>query len=110
MTPQVINEAIAAFHTGWNPVTHLNSQVQDYYGDLNAIHEAEKKLIPELVSIYASYLFDLAVNLRIGNGKTFCMSGETLIHVATLGAPQRCEALLRTIGKWKEKQPTGGND
>lgn len=112
MTDQEINVAIAEFE-GWErrasgkwskngDLLHVISDVPNYCADLNAIHEAEKKLIPELLSIYASYLFDLATSLRIGNGKTFCMSGETLVRVTTLTAKQRAIALLKTIGKWRE--------
>jgi hypothetical protein len=56
-------------------------------GDLNAIHSAEAKLPTD-----PDYRYERELH-RLTNGR-----GER----AT--APQRCEALLRTVGLWEDKQ------
>lgn len=59
----------------------------DYFNDLNAIHEAEKTLDTGLLAKYTTEL------------QRAC-GGPMSVHFAT--APQRCKALLRTIGFWEE--------
>ena len=59
----------------------------DYPNDLNAVHEAEKKLDVNPWQQYINLLPDIIEDWR------------SPIHAT---AHQRCEALLKTIGKWKE--------
>lgn len=65
----------------------------NYFGDLNAIHEALKSLPYQEQPRYLQVLT-----------RDVLMKDEGVSdwdkHMAE--APQRCEALLRTIGKWKE--------
>jgi hypothetical protein len=63
--------------------------IPDYLNDLNACHEMEKLLTVEQWVSYWSFLEPLA-----------CRPNNTSILHAT--AAQRCEAFLRTIGKWEE--------
>lgn len=72
----------------------------DYPNDLNAVHEAEKNLSDTQTndqwSRYCEELNALCCRIPCGGGNRLC--GYT-IHAS---ATQRAEALLRTIGKWKD--------
>ena len=64
----------------------------NYYGDLNACHEMEKVLTYDAteenpLTDWDRYRIELAAN-----GLDSC------IHAP---APQKCEAFLKTLGKWK---------
>jgi hypothetical protein len=92
MTPEEQRVAIAeacGWKTGyrdpeaWHPLP-------DYLNDLNAMHEAEKVLNEKQEDIMNSTLWDI-------------MGGRKYLWHAT--ASQRAEALLRTVGKWKEAKP-----
>ena len=61
--------------------------VPNYPEDLNAMHEAEKKL-----SLEERHICD--------RERRMVSVGEWLVPTATVG--QRAEAFLRTIGKWKD--------
>ena len=72
-------------------------ELPDYYGDLNAMHEAEKakgfhrvSLAP-VVSRYHQILLEVVA--ASGVEKTWCAT-----ICAT--APQRAQAFLRTTGRW----------
>jgi hypothetical protein len=74
--------------------------VPDYFGDLNAMHEAEKVLNPDQQKQFIEYLIE---------GEThheYCteMLWDSSWLAAHATAAQRAEAFLRTIGKW-EGQP-----
>ncbi len=60
----------------------------DYLNDLNAIHEAEIQLEAEDNHAYGCYCSELY---------------EKYGNMVSLTASQRCEAFLKTIGKWKGK-------
>lgn len=67
----------------------------DYTTDLNAMHEAEKKLDTNQLSLYADKLDAVCVPTH----------SCPLTHwqaVAMATACQRAEAFLRTMGKWKD--------
>lgn len=72
----------------------------DYLNDLNAMHEAEKKLDYKQRVIFINFL---AVAL-VREHKPKLSNMTTCIHVESCHstASQRAEALLKTIGKWKE--------
>lgn len=71
----------------------------DYLNDLNAMHEAERKLTEKQQVWYLQKLAQ--VRLREGVGGTIaCMLDKLAFATAT----QRAEALLRTIGKWRESK------
>lgn len=72
-------------------------QLPDYLNDLNAMHEAEK-LIHD--SWWNQYVVNLAYLVR---GQASGDSGHSRDYATEhASAPQRAEALLRTIGKWKD--------
>lgn len=71
--------------------------VPDYLHDLNAMHEAEERLIqPERVgsSGYMNHLWNVCLRTA---GPRMCTW-----HTAHATAAQRAEALLRCIGRWKD--------
>lgn len=122
MTPEQINIAIAEF-CGWemelcvSPLdkttslrlwkspSHLRLQasIPNYYGDLNAIHEAEIHIIKTgQWENYKTWLWMVHTkSTSLVEAVTKEIRGDDVIHA---DAPQRCEALLRTTGKWEEKQ------
>jgi hypothetical protein len=70
--------------------------VPNYWGDLNAIHEAEKMLTEKQQVWYLQKLTQ--IRFRDGvSGMIGCMIDKTTFATA----PQRCEAFLRTLGKWR---------
>ena len=77
MEKEAINKALSEF-TG---------NQANFFDDLNAVHEAEKKLDVNPWQQYINLLPDIIEDWR------------SPIHAT---ARQRCEALLKTIGKWKE--------
>lgn len=68
----------------------LNGLVPDYPQSLDAMHEAEKTLSGE--HQIREYIKTLA----------FVRGGETYAGAYLATAPQRAEAFLKTIGKWKD--------
>jgi hypothetical protein len=110
MTPNEINIAIAEW-CGWkyerlpkacvwiSPADDgWHESPPNYHADLNAIAEAEKKLdyMTGQLGDYHAALGQICRKLNEGKP----MSQWQHEYRAT--APQRCEALLKTIGKWKE--------
>lgn len=67
--------------------------IPDYPNDLNAMHEAEKVLLPKLAHKY---------KLALAGLKGFSGNDHDKIWHAT--AAQRAEAFLRTIGKWDDSK------
>ena len=70
----------------------------NYHGDLNAIHEAEMSLNYEQAEEFNDLLMDIAFDENRSRENPFPSS----FSVTSATAPQRCEAYLRTIGKWVE--------
>ena len=67
----------------------------DYVNDLNAIHEAEKRIPEDQTMIYGLHINEIMLkDFESGNKK------EHAICDWYATASQRAEALLRTIGKW----------
>lgn len=87
MTDTEIRNAIADYCGG--------IAYQKYESDLNAMHEAEKILLPDQE---ISYYVELQVLCRPTGMKV--TPGFIVIHA---GARQRAEAFLRTLNKWKEE-------
>jgi hypothetical protein len=80
---------------GENPQGYL-ACVPNFAGDLNAIHEAEKKL-KSSKDLWAQYTTVMLPWLASSHAYGF-LDGDT-VHAT---AHQRSEALLKTIGKWKD--------
>lgn len=74
-----------------NTITdELSNELPDYLNDLNAIHAAEEKLTDVQQEQYPIILHEVVGNFAFWWA------------IAHADASQRCEALLRTIGKWKD--------
>ena len=69
---------------------HWDAELPDYFGDLNAMHEAEKALPPSLRNTYCLRLCWAA---RLGEGEEYFR-----VHCAT--AEERAEAFGRTLNLW----------
>lgn len=85
---------------GYNPSTGVLEHLPNYLTDLNAVHELEKKLLPELTSRWENFL---ALAVYREDEDSFWTNGIKHIqaYCAHATAAQRCEAILRTTGKWK---------
>lgn len=118
MTPQEINIAIAE-SVGWvfaemeepsgskwnawlDPNGEIRIDIPSYTVDLNAIHEIEESILK--ASKDWNYTLNLGdvVRPEIYDPKDcFWKSTTWTWRVVNANALQRCEAYLRTIGKWK---------
>jgi hypothetical protein len=79
--------------------------VRDYPNDLNAVHRVEMGMPSSLFITWSQNLIG-TVN-RDSSGSELdmldvCEPVEVTGYVARATARQRCEAILRTVGKWKE--------
>lgn len=100
MTPAQINAAIATwmgwtdisptFHVGFDPDSGQPRPIPNYHGDLNACADFEAHLADN----YESYV-DSLFNVHHRDGE--------VLGVVSCSAPQRCEALLRTLNLWREE-------
>lgn len=99
VSPDEINRAIAEWRGELkhpSPPYHLVDaeeawpEVRDYYHDLNAVHEVVLILSTKLQR--EGYLWNLSMIVH-----------DEQWYYANATAPQRCEALLRTVGKWREE-------
>lgn len=126
MTPQEINVAIAEAcgffdiredvtgFFGWRkgyhqPTTYYKakenctlSPIPDYFNDLNAMHEAEKTLTPNQQIRFIHNLGLEVLKLCPLAGDYWMAHELDCWTMSRATAPQRAEAFLRTIGKWKE--------
>ena len=66
--------------------------IPNYYGDLNACHDAEMSMGEYKRGKFWEVLCEI-MNFQ----------DKEMIHAT---APQRCEAFLKTIGKWREPTET----
>jgi hypothetical protein len=69
----------------------------DYVHDLNAVHEIEKKLNIKQQVWYLQKLTQVRFKEGV-SGMICCMIDKTAFATAA----QRCEALLKILGLWKE--------
>lgn len=108
MTPTEINIAIAEA-CGWKPRNYCNGyyrddaegwieSLPDYYNDINAMHEAENGLDEEQRDELMRKVYVLLDVEGTDTGDTY---PDYKLYHAT--APQRAEAFLRTIGKWRDE-------
>ena len=123
MSPTQINIAIAEslgskVVANWEHVLHPNgvnistplfidgsrmgqtvSLLPRYTTDLNACAEFEATLTSDTASKFAKHLAKIVLGYSASLNIT--VNFWTLFRVASATAPQRCEAYLRTIGKWE---------
>lgn len=71
-----------------------------YYHDLNAIHEAFLKLDFDSQVVFVATL--LAIQHGVDRDYFDKISWSDSPQLVNATAAQRCEALLRTIGRWEE--------
>lgn len=98
MTVEEQNIAIAEF-CGWRDIQYNSHVIPDYLHDLNAIHEAESCLDIGTGNVPGSHYWNYQVALSTVT-KAKNQGGPLAIIRAT--AALRAEALLKTIGRWKE--------
>jgi hypothetical protein len=97
MTPDQQRIAIATA-CGWTDTQIIagkygQTDVPDYLGDLNAMHEAEKVMTEEQRIAYSDHTYDGACRAQGETGKWRWIS---------ITAAQRAEAFLRTLNLWQE--------
>lgn len=81
----------------------VNAQPPDYLNDLNAMHEAELKLSGTRED-ENSQLSQYSENLTFACGYPQDPTDIWYIDLIRATAAQRAEALLRTVGLWKEDE------
>ena len=81
---------------GDEPVTLSRASIPNYAEDLNAMHEAEKKIVD-----WVFWRIQLSHVVGIGYAPDLDIC-EDIKSFASATAHQRAEAFLRTIGKWVE--------
>ena len=109
MTPEAQRIAIAEF-CGWRFsgdfvtrwYTKEFNRFPDYLNDLNLIHEAAVRLPYELRNDHVMELRRIVVRDATENMKDLDHGEIKDIYFYYATAAQRAEALLRTIGKWKD--------
>lgn len=82
--------------TGRHPIYKDILEIPDYLNDLNAMHEAEKVLEPDLFGKYCLTL------QKITSYENW-FEVENRFHLIHATASQRAEAFLKTLGLWKEE-------
>jgi len=125
MTPQAQRVALATL-AGWSfcnhpkcqrwhdPVLNQPGDLPDYLNDLNAVHELENTLLTndDHREAYAHMLSQIIPqNFNCGPAGFDTIDGtDIMVHtefdLLHSTAAQRCEALLRTLGKWTEDEPS----
>lgn len=93
-----ISGGVDVWHDPDGEIVHT---LPDYPNDLNAMAEAEKLLIPAERALYGEIIAGL---LSYCNDyySGWCVGPIDFYAFATITSQQRCEAFLRTRGKWKE--------
>ena len=102
MTPEQKRIAIAQA-CGWRAETYgpswceSETKMPDYLNDLNAMHEACKTLTEQQELVFRGHLHTIT--------RRDYESGVRSQILSTINAtaPQRCEAFLKTINKWKDE-------
>lgn len=90
------NGDITISHWGEWGIEGFTNNIPNYYGDLNACHEMEKHAP---IAAYCDALYEvLATAHKI---KASAVPPSFAIRAES---PHRCEAFLRTIGKWREEK------
>jgi hypothetical protein len=104
-TPEQVRTNIRLLRTADGPWSHpTEGRPPNYYGDLNACAEFEARITGDSKEYYAENIAVAVWGSAIGNtmsylGASLSYLGASQLITAT--APQRCEAYLRTIGKWR---------
>ncbi len=117
MNPEEINKRIA-IACGWKKddtgkwkagtwvkpdkdIKWMPSEIPNYHGDLNAMHEAIESLDEADKQNFIVKLADIILYDDRDNG-WWDLEVYDAVLVANATAPQRAEAFLRTIGQWED--------
>jgi hypothetical protein len=92
-TPEQCERNKKLIGTVSGPWSTESSGPPNYYNDLNSIQEAVMLLTPDQMIDYCNF----RLRAVVGEG---CITDYKMINAT---APQRCEAYLRTIGKWRDQ-------
>jgi len=81
-----------------NPIVGKKVSLPDFLNDLNAVHEAEK-MLQDKCKYWPDYIDELS--------KLFLptIGTSVLSQMCHASAAQRCEAILKVVGLWKDKSP-----
>ena len=125
MKPEEINKAIAEelgwhhfiLNDEWGPNRALKpgqeacigcafTELPDFYNDLNACHEMERRMLSEksfeFICVWLDNLYRAqGLNPWVWRNGVKDTPPMEMAGIVSATAPQRCEAFLRTIGKWK---------
>jgi hypothetical protein len=85
------------------PVTIKKVEPRNYYGDLNAMHEAESRLIGEQQEKYVIHIWRRSP-LYVKNGFEWnqaALSNRIWWSLSHATAAERAQAIVHTIGKWQ---------
>ena len=109
MSPEKQRIAIATA-CGWTDTQIIDGKygqtdVPDYLGDLNAMHEAKKVLWDRLLLEFVKKLADITCS-AMGFRWEKLTTDDHLILVANATAEQESEAFLRTLGLWEDEVNT----
>ena len=109
MSPEKQRIAIATA-CGWTDTQIIDGKygqtdVPDYLGDLNAMHEAKKVLWDRLLLEFVKKLADITCS-AMGFRWEKLTTDDHLILVANATAEQEAEAFLRTLGLWEDEVNT----
>ena len=85
-----------------DPDGHTRSGCPDYLNDLNAMHEAMRNITATQYEEWLDWL-DVAAGGEL-QMSDMLHGGELIFNLVNTTAAQRAEALLRTLGLWKEAQ------
>jgi len=98
MTPEEINMAMAE-GSGWCEPWAYPGIIPNYYRDLNAAHEVRMWAISGDLKLRVDHQNHLRAIVSRRTGKA--ASDYELLDSE---ASEQCEAILRTLGKWKDQQ------
>ena len=109
MTDQQINIAIAESlgwkllaNNRWTKPCGIYADLPDYTSDLNACHEFERMLTIKQSSDYVWNLNHYHPTATIHDFDDLTEMRTEAFKIVNATARQRCEAYLRTLGKWIE--------
>lgn len=80
----------------------FGNYLPDYLSDLNAVQVVLSNLSIEDGALYVLKLWQVVIGSDTDLMRG-CIYEEDIFRVLTATASQRCEALLRTIGKWRDE-------
>jgi hypothetical protein len=100
MTPERMRVKLAEW-AGYSPcpckIDGCTYGIPDYPSDLDAVRELERRLGGDQMFLYYQEIYWLVESIRSAGPEY--PAQHYLLHTS---APQRCEALLKTLGLWED--------